>query len=87
MHVRVAVAVCLLATRAGAQETPCDGGRTYVDGGDIFQPRYDNNQDCSWLLTCSDPNLAPQVTFTDFHTEGNWDFVYVYDGADISSHI
>jgi hypothetical protein len=68
-------------------QIPCDGGVTLTDGGDIFQPQYDNNQDCSWLLTCSDPNLAPQVTFTDFHTEGSWDFVYVYDGADLSSHI
>ena len=66
---------------------PCDGGRTYVDGGDIFQPEYDNNQDCTWTLTCSDPSLAPQITFTDFHTEGSWDFVYVYDGADVSDHI
>ena len=39
------------------------------------------------MLTCSDPSLAPQITFTDFHTEGSWDFVYVYDGADVSSHI
>ena len=66
---------------------PCDGGRTYVDGGDIFQPEYDNDQDCTWTLTCSDPSLVPQITFTDFHTEGSWDFVYVYDGADISDRI
>ena len=78
------------ATEEGRQlqeAEPCEGGVTLTDGGDIFQPQYDNNQDCSWLLTCSDPNLAPQVTFTDFHTEGSWDFVYVYDGADISDRI
>jgi hypothetical protein len=69
------------------EDEPCDGGRTYVDGGDIFQPQYDNNQDCTWLLTCSDPSLAPQITFTDFHTEGDWDFVYIYDGEDVSDHI
>jgi hypothetical protein len=72
---------------ARAQAEPCAGGVSLIDGGDVFQPDYNNNQDCAWLLTCSDPSLAPQITFTDFHTEGDWDFVYIYDGADVSSHI
>lgn len=72
---------------ARAQAEPCAGGVSLIDGGDVFQPDYNNNQDCAWLLTCSDPSLAPQITFIDFHTEGDWDFVYIYDGADVSSHI
>ena len=78
------------ATEEGRQlqeAEPCEGGVTLTDGGDVFQPQYGNNQDCTWLLTCSDSSLAPQMTFTEFHTEGDWDFVYVYDGAAASSHI
>ena len=68
---------------------PCDGDGdvTLIDGGDIAQGQYNNNQDSTWLLTCSDPSLAPQVTFQGFHTEGNWDFVYIYDGCNVMSDV
>lgn len=88
MMMRFCALVAALADLAHAQLAhPCGSGVTLTDGGDMSMSSYDNNQDCAWLLTCSDPSLAPQLTFQDFYTEDSWDFIYIYDGPDVSSHI
>ncbi|MFT6150215.1 MAG: hypothetical protein ACJAUH_002914 [Saprospiraceae bacterium] len=42
---------------------------------------YGNGAECSWSLQASANNYV-QLTFTEFETEANFDFVIVYDGAD-----
>jgi hypothetical protein len=62
---------------------PCIDGVTLTDGAEIDFPAgsgsYGNGQDCSWTLSCS--SGSPTLSFTEFNTEGNFDYVYVYDGA------
>ena len=46
---------------------------------------YDNGHECNWLLMCSpsdcDSNTCvPEVSFSAFQLEANWDFVTLYDG-------
>ena len=41
---------------------------------------YQNGLDCSWTLVCP-ANTKPTLTFTSFATEGNFDFVALYDGT------
>ena len=45
---------------------------------------YASNSDCAWSIQ---PTGATSITlsFTDFYVEQNYDFVYVYDGADDSA--
>ncbi len=52
---------------------------TITDGSGISN--YNINSDCSWLIQ---PTAAGQIfiTFTDFNTELNYDFVRVYNGTD-----
>jgi ligand-binding sensor domain-containing protein len=47
---------------------------------------YDNDLDCFWLIR---PPGAKQIrlTFTQFDTEEDYDFVTVYDGADTTARI
>jgi len=47
-----------------------------TDSGHLSQPGpYAANMDCSWSLSCSDMVSRPQVTFSTFDTESNFDFV------------
>eukprot|EP01051_Picozoa_sp_SAG22_P026439 SAG22_NODE_8341_length_663_cov_0.726950_1_plen_172_part_10 len=39
---------------------------------------HGNNEDCRWTAVCT--SGVPTITFTVFNTEGNYDFVNVYDG-------
>ena len=57
------------------------GGITLTDGGDLdFDDGHGNNEDCQWTLVCSEAGARPTVTFATFNTEGNFDFVYIFDG-------
>ena len=57
---------------------PCTTGIALTDGGTLEHRDLLNNQNCEWSLDCSDENLAPLVTFLQFHTESNYDFVDLY---------
>ena len=62
---------------------PCLQGVSLEDSGDFSKAGgYDNGHDCRWVLSCSDSSQAPQITFSQFDTEGGWDFVNIYDGPD-----
>eukprot|EP01046_Picozoa_sp_COSAG06_P039482 COSAG06_NODE_4674_length_4045_cov_5.070958_1_plen_1038_part_10 len=60
---------------------PCVGGVTITDGGaiDFVMDDYENGMSCTWAHVCN--SGTPAVTFDTFQTEGNWDFVNIYDGA------
>ena len=47
-----------------------------------FQPDggTQDDQTCTWMINCPQPGTMPTITFTDFDTESNFDFVRVYDG-------
>ena len=53
-----------------------------VDDG---EGQYAHHADCRWSLSCSDPASHPQLTFSSFDMEINFDFVTIYDGADTMS--
>ena len=53
----------------------------YDSGGDYF---YLDNMNCQWNL---DSNTKVEVTFFNFNTESNADYLYVYDGASSSSSL
>jgi hypothetical protein len=40
---------------------------------------YTASLECLWELSCSDPAKSPQLDFTKFDTEGNFDFVTLDD--------
>eukprot|EP01043_Picozoa_sp_COSAG02_P089439 COSAG02_NODE_26413_length_633_cov_1.692884_1_plen_210_part_11 len=54
-----------------------------VDEGSFDRLSYSNNLDCAWILTCSDPALAPQLSFDVFNLESGWDFLYLYDAPNM----
>ena len=41
---------------------------------------YEDNADCTWTVHC-DRGDTPTVTFTSFDTEGDYDFVSIYNSA------
>ena len=45
---------------------------------------YSNNMDCQWKL---DSNTKVEVTFFNFNTQPNADYLYVYDGDSSSSSL
>ena len=50
---------------------------------------YDNGHECNWLLMCSPSdcdsnNCVPEVSFSAFQLEANWDFVTLYDGDTVA---
>ena len=57
---------------------PCTTGIALTDGGTLEHRDLNNHQECEWSLTCSDLSLAPLVTFLQFHTEANYDYVFLY---------
>ena len=68
------------ATAAGGDD-PCAGGVTLPSRGgviDYFAGHPDGVQ-CSWSVDCS-VGSAPSVTFTQFDTEANFDFVQIWYG-------
>ena len=62
----------------GPPADACNGGVIW-DSGTIDQGRYDDNEDCTWTLRCSDDGAGPTLRFSRFATESNFDFVTVSD--------
>jgi hypothetical protein len=59
----------------------CSGGATITTtpGTIDFTQGYGNNAQCSWLIQCNYGG-RPQVQFTSFEMEANFDFVAIHDG-------
>jgi cubilin len=61
------------------------GGVTLGDGDEMLMPppgeSMASNQQCMWTVVCPD-GTAPQVTFSAFNIEANWDFLYVDSTGD-----
>jgi hypothetical protein len=61
---------------------PCVGpGLPLEDEGTVdLSGTYSSRHDCTWTLSCSDPTFSPQLVFTAFHTENNYDHLDIYEG-------
>ncbi|MBN2681797.1 MAG: Ig-like domain-containing protein [Bacteroidales bacterium] len=68
-------------TMSTSSVTTCSG--TFYDSGNSGG-NYGNNQNRT-MTFCSGTGQTMVFEFTSFNTEANWDFLYVYDGADISA--
>eukprot|EP01043_Picozoa_sp_COSAG02_P045391 COSAG02_NODE_4143_length_5719_cov_8.765480_2_plen_1748_part_01 len=71
---------CTSTTSSVVAPSSCTAGNVIDDSGEIIIQDYDHNLDCSWTLICSDG--APSLSFDTFETEANFDFVYLFEGAD-----
>ena len=65
---------------------PCgsSGGITSTDMAvtwDSHAGKYGADEICVWTLSCTDSTLVPTVTFSEFDTKDDDDFVYAFDGA------
>ena len=75
----VALAVIAGAPLSAAQSA-CTAGNTIIGGGTVAVFDYADEESCSWTLVCS--SGAPTLSFETFDTEANFDFMYLYEGAD-----
>jgi len=84
----VAVAYAAPPPPSPTQRLSCKGRRliTATSGGVRFVSgtgaTYDNNLDCSWLITVPATQTI-RIVFTSFFTESGGDIVTVYDGATV----
>ena len=69
-------------TAGGATGDPCNGGLTLASRSDVisYRPRgqYEQNAMCSWEINCGTDQVT--WTFTNFDTEGGFDFVKLFEG-------
>lgn len=75
---------------AATHSDPCNGGDTLTDPSgviDYFAGHPDGVQ-CSWIVTCASGSV-PELTFRQFDTEANFDFVIINygDPAEIAQGI
>uniref|UniRef100_A0A6Q2YMZ5 CUB and Sushi multiple domains 3a n=1 Tax=Esox lucius TaxID=8010 RepID=A0A6Q2YMZ5_ESOLU len=68
---------------------PC-GGNVTGSSGFILSPNfplpYPHSKDCDWLITVHSDYVI-SLAFISFSIEPNYDFLYIYDGPDSSSHL
>uniref|UniRef100_A0A9J8B4T2 CUB and Sushi multiple domains 2 n=1 Tax=Cyprinus carpio carpio TaxID=630221 RepID=A0A9J8B4T2_CYPCA len=64
---------------------PMCGGQLRGPSGIITSPnfpvQYDNNANCTWIITASDPAKVIKLTFKEFDLERGYDTLTVGDGA------
>eukprot|EP01043_Picozoa_sp_COSAG02_P010323 COSAG02_NODE_361_length_23829_cov_82.704509_1_plen_1316_part_00 len=68
----------------GSSGDPCGGGLNLNAPSAVisYQPRgqYEDNEHCTWAVTCPERGQVPSFTFTALDTEGGFDFVTISDG-------
>uniref|UniRef100_A0A8C9TSU0 CUB and Sushi multiple domains 2 n=1 Tax=Scleropages formosus TaxID=113540 RepID=A0A8C9TSU0_SCLFO len=66
---------------------PMCGGQLRGPSGVITSPnfpvQYDNNANCTWVITAADPSKVIKLTFEDFDLERGYDTLTVGDGASV----
>ncbi|XP_036410979.1 CUB and sushi domain-containing protein 2 [Megalops cyprinoides] len=66
---------------------PMCGGQLHGPSGVITSPnfpvQYDNNANCTWVITAADPSKVIKLTFEDFDLERGYDTLTVGDGPSI----
>ena len=69
----------ITAPEEGGGGDPCSDGATLQDSGSL-DGAHGNNEECLWSISCSDTSRVPQLEFSAFDMESNFDFLYLYDG-------
>ncbi|CAG12911.1 unnamed protein product, partial [Tetraodon nigroviridis] len=68
---------------------PC-GGNVTGSSGFILSPNYPHpyphSKDCDWLISVHSDYVI-SLAFISFSIEPNYDFLYIYDGSDSSTHL
>uniref|UniRef100_A0AAQ4NQP8 CUB and Sushi multiple domains 3a n=1 Tax=Gasterosteus aculeatus aculeatus TaxID=481459 RepID=A0AAQ4NQP8_GASAC len=68
---------------------PC-GGNVTGSSGFILSPNYPHpyphSKDCDWLIAVHSDYVI-SLAFISFSIEPNYDFLYIYDGSDSSTHL
>ncbi|KPP67001.1 CUB and sushi domain-containing protein 1-like, partial [Scleropages formosus] len=68
-------------------KAPSCGGQLHGPSGTIASPnfpvQYDNNANCSWVVTATDTSKAIKLTFESFDLEQGYDTLTVGDGASV----
>ncbi|KAF3691668.1 CUB and sushi domain-containing protein 3 CUB and sushi multiple domains protein 3 [Channa argus] len=68
---------------------PC-GGNVTGSSGFILSPNYPHpyphSKDCDWLIAVHSDYVI-SLAFISFSIEPNYDFLYIYDGPDSSTHL
>ncbi|PWA33598.1 hypothetical protein CCH79_00007461, partial [Gambusia affinis] len=71
------------------RRAPC-GGNVTGSSGFILSPNYPHpyphSKDCDWLIAVHSDYVI-SLAFISFSIEPNYDFLYIYDGPDSSSHL
>ncbi|XP_066270862.1 CUB domain-containing protein 2-like [Branchiostoma lanceolatum] len=66
----------------------CGGNLISSTGGPVTSPNYPsnygNNEICEWLITTTTGSVI-RLTFDSFDVEDGFDFLKIYDGANIHS--
>uniref|UniRef100_A0AAY4DQP8 CUB and Sushi multiple domains 2 n=1 Tax=Denticeps clupeoides TaxID=299321 RepID=A0AAY4DQP8_9TELE len=66
---------------------PMCGGQLHGPSGIITSPnfpvQYDNNSNCTWIITAADPSKVIKLMFEEFDLERGYDTLTVGDGANI----
>jgi len=68
-----------------AQVGPCSQSDQYEssqESGDLGCDSYGDRLQVSWLINPTNSGLRILLTFSEFDTEANYDFVSIYDGMD-----
>ncbi len=68
------------------QAARCGGTLQQETGTISIGANYEDNADCRWLIQPPSGNRI-RLSFTSFSTETDYDFVTVYDGADITAPV
>lgn len=68
---------------------PCNGGVVLEDStgeisSSLYPLSYLNNLTCTWQIRVSNGSVV-HITIDDFQTEGNYDYLEIYDGPDSNS--
>ena len=67
---------------------PCNGGQIidHPEGEISFMPdgNYGDNAYCVWSIQCADASRPPMLSFTQFDTEADYDFVTLHDGMGVT---
>ncbi|KAI8496829.1 hypothetical protein Bbelb_254840 [Branchiostoma belcheri] len=79
-----ATIICGLMFTTVTSVTGCGGNLTAPSGGPVTSPNYPgnygNNENCEWSITVPEGSII-RLTFDSFHTEEDYDFLTIYDGA------
>jgi hypothetical protein len=79
------------ANYTSAVNVPCSGTQVVTGGSGTItdgsgSANYRDNTDCKWVIDSPAGSVGVRIEFTQFRTEANFDFVFLYDGDQVNSN-